>query len=283
MGLYHYLVRYMSEVVGVRFQHAGKIYYFDSADISLQVNDCVVVETSRGKELGRVAIAPKQVLSSNIPEPLKPVIRKAEEDDIKQAEQSQIKNKKALTKSRELVSRLGLSMKPISAQYNLDGSHLTIFFSAEKRVDFRQLVKELSRNFKTHVELRQIGARDETKQVGGLGKCGFPLCCITFLSEFNPVSIRMAKEQNITLNPVKTSGLCGRLLCCLGYEYEQYRAMKENMPSIGQEVVTSSGKAKVVSNNPIKKAVSVELESGVTVELPLEQIKWQRISSGGDG
>ena len=166
-------------------------------------------------------------------------------------------------------------MKPISAQYNLDGSHLTIFFSAEKRVDFRELVRELNRNLKTHVELRQVGARDEAKLIGGLGKCGFPLCCTTFLSEFEPVSIKMAKEQDIALNPMKTSGICGRLLCCLGYEYEQYRAMKEKMPPLRQEVSTALGNAKVVSCNPLKETVTVELETGVTVELPLIQIGWR--------
>ena len=170
-------------------------------------------------------------------------------------------------------------MKPISAQYNLDESHLAIFFSAEKRIDFRELVKELSRSLKTHVELRQVGARDEAKQIGGLGKCGLPLCCTTFLSDFSPVSIRMAKEQNITLNPVKTSGLCGRLLCCLGYEYDQYRAIKETMPKINQEVTTHLGKAKVVGNNPLKNAVSVELSSGATVEMPLNQVDWHKEAS----
>ncbi len=264
----------MSEIVGVRFQDAGKIYYFDAAGIHLQINDYVVVETNRGKELGKVAISPDQVLANNVSEPLKPVIRKAEDEDIKQAEQREKKNEKALSKSQELITKLNLPMKPISAQYNLDGSHLTVFFSAEKRVDFRELVKELSRNLRTHVELRQIGARDEAKHIGGLGKCGLPLCCTTFLNEFNPVSIRMAKEQGITLNPMKTSGLCGRLLCCLGYEYEQYRAMKEKLPPIGQEVSTPLGKAKVVGCNPLKEAISIELESGATVEIDLKKVTW---------
>jgi len=167
-------------------------------------------------------------------------------------------------------------MKTISAQYNLDGNHLTIFFSAEKRVDFRELVRELSRNLKTRVELRQVGARDEAKLCGGLGKCGFPLCCTTFLSEFAPVSIKMAKEQDIALNPMKTSGICGRLLCCLGYEYEQYRAMKEKMPPLRQEVSTALGNAKVVGINAVKETVTIELETGSTVELPLSQITWHK-------
>ena len=264
----------MSEIVGVRLHQAGKVYYFDAADISLETDDEVIVETSRGHELGKVIISPKQVIYSEINEPLKPVIRKAQAEDVEKAQRQQEKAKNAMAKCRELIEKFKLSMKPISAQYNLDGNHLTIFFSAEKRVDFRELVRELSRSLKTRVELRQVGARDEAKLVGGLGKCGCPLCCTTFLSEFTPVSIKMAKEQDITLNPMKTSGICGRLLCCLGYEYEQYQAMKEKMPSLHQEVSTTLGNAKVVSCNPIKETVTVELETGVTVELPLNQVTW---------
>ncbi len=266
----------MSEIVGVRFQQVGKIYYFNAAGITVEVNDHVVVETSHGQELGKVVISPKQVLSSDITEPLKSVVRKAQAEDIEQAQQQQEKAVKALAKCRELNEKLNLRMKLLSAQYNLDGSHLTIFFSSEKRVDFRELVRELSRSLRTRVELRQVGARDEAKLVGGLGKCGFPLCCITFLGEFAPVSIKMAKEQDIALNPMKTSGICGRLLCCLGYEYDQYQAMKERLPELGQEVSTSLGRAKVVGNNPLKEAVSVELETGATVEMPLNQITWRK-------
>jgi cell fate regulator YaaT (PSP1 superfamily) len=265
----------MPEIAGVRFHQAGKVYYFDAEGIPLEANDDVVVETSRGHELGKVVISPKQVIFSEITEPLKPVIRKAQPEDIEKAQQQQKRTTTAIAKCRELVENLKLPMKPISAQYNLDRSHLTIFFSAEKRVDFRELARELSRNLKTRVELRQVGARDEAKLIGGLGKCGFPLCCTTFLSEFEPVSIKMAKEQDIALNPMKTSGVCGRLLCCLGYEYEQYRAMKEKLPPLHKEVSTALGKAKVVSCNPLKETVAVELETGVTVELPLSQIDWR--------
>jgi cell fate regulator YaaT (PSP1 superfamily) len=247
----------------------------------LEINDDVVVETSRGYEVGKVVISPKQVIHSEITEPLKPVIRKALAEDMERANRQQERAKNAIAKCRELIEKLNLPMKPISAQYNLDGSHLTIFFSAEKRVDFRELVREVSRSLKARVELRQVGARDEAKLVGGLGKCGCPLCCTTFLSEFAPVSIKMAKEQDITLNPMKTSGICGRLLCCLGYEYEQYRATKEKMPALRQEVSTALGNAKVVSCNPIKETVTVELETGVTVELPLSQISWQAKTEGG--
>jgi len=264
----------MSDIVGVRFHRAGKVYYFDARDTPVEVNDDVVVETSRGLELAKVVISPQQVLSSALTEPLKAVVRKAQDEDIEQAQQQQEKARKALAKCHESIERLGLPMKPISAQYNLDGSHLAIFFSAEKRVDFRELVRELSRSLKARVELRQVGARDEAKLVGGLGRCGFPLCCTTFLCEFAPVSIRMAKEQDIALNPMKTAGICGRLLCCLGYEYEQYRDMKEKLPQLGQEVSTALGKAKVVGSNVLKETVSAQLETGVTVEFSLDEITW---------
>lgn len=268
----------MSDVVGIRFQQAGKVYYFDAAGIDLQVNDCVVVETSRGLELGRVVISPVQVILSEIKGPLKPVLRKALDEDIEKDRQWQMKEKEALAKSRELTAKLNLSMKLLSAQYALDGSHLVIFFSAEERVDFRELVRELSRSLKTRVELRQVGARDEAKLVGGLGKCGFPLCCITFLDEFSPVSIKMAKEQDVTLSPMKTSGICSRLLCCLGYEYDQYRTMKQRLPKVGQEVSVSSGKAKVVGSNLLKEVVVLELETGTIVELPLNEVTWHNKS-----
>jgi len=265
----------MAEVVGVRFQQASKVYYFDTTGIPIEVDDWLVAETSRGHELGKVVIAPKQVISSNTTEPLKPVIRKATPADTQHAQQNHERAKEALIQCRESVRKLNLSIKPISTQYNLEGNHLTIFFTAEKRVDFRELVKELSHNLRTRVELRQVGARDEAKLVGGLGKCGFPLCCTSFLCEFTPVSIKMAKEQNVALNPMKTSGVCARLLCCLGYEVEQYRVMKEKLPALGQEVSTSLGKATVVGLNPLKEAVSVKLDSGVTMELSASQIRWQ--------
>ncbi len=266
----------MSEIVGVRFHQAGKVYYFDAADNEVEVGDYVVVETSRGQELGKVVISPKQVLFSDITEPLKPVVCKAQAEDVEHAQQQQERSREALAKCQELIGKFNLPMKSISAQYNLDGNHLTVFFSAEKRVDFRELVRELSHSLKTRVELRQVGVRDETKLVGGLGKCGFPLCCTTFLCDFAPVSIKMAKEQGIALNPMKTSGICGRLLCCLGYEYDQYRAMKEKLPGLGQEVSTPLGSAKVVGNNPLKEMVLIELETGVTAELPLSQVTWDK-------
>ena len=262
----------MTEIVGVRFRKAGKIYYFDPAGIELKADDYVVVETTRGHEVGLVAIAPKEVLDDDVTTPLKPVIRKAEPDEINHTEQFEEKEKEALAACGELITKLELPMKLLSAEYSLDGKHLTFYFSAAERVDFRQLVRELAGRFKIRVELRQVGARDETKLLGGYGRCGRPLCCASFLSEFAPISIRMAKEQSLPLNPMKISGLCGRLLCCLAYENEQYREMKAKMPRDGQQVTTPMGMARVVGSNPLKESVLVEMESKVSVELPLSEV-----------
>jgi len=267
----------MSEVVGVRFKRAGKVYYFDPVGIELNLDDWVVVETARGLELGKVAISPKQVLSSEITEPLKAVVRRANEEDIRQREEFKGKEKEALERCREMVARLGLPMKLLAAEYNLEGSRLTFFFSTEGRVDFRELLKELTTTLRTRIELRQVGPRDEAKLLGGFGRCGRPLCCTTYLSEFNPVSIRMAKEQNLPLNPMKISGVCGRLLCCLSHEGEQYRIMKEKLPPIGQRVITPMGGATVVGGNPLRETVVVQLESQATVEFPAEEVRSEEI------
>jgi len=270
----------MPEVVGIRFKQAGKVYYFDTAGIPLKVGDLIVVKTSRGLELGRVVISPEQMLSSGIKENLKPVLRKAETEDIERFQKSREREVEALSKCKAIISELKLLMKPISARSNLDGRHLTISFIAEERVDFRELVRRLGHTLKARVELKQVGARDEAKLIGGIGRCGRPLCCLTFLDEFTPVSIRMAKEQELSLSPMKISGICGRLLCCLGYESEQYRHMKERLPKDGQQVTTPLGEAKVVSSNPLKETVLVELVNQVTVEFPLSELSWQKGEEG---
>jgi len=262
----------MTDVVGVRFKRAGRIYYFDPGNIDLEVNDYVVVETSRGEELGCVAIAPNQVLESDVVKPLKPVLRKAEPEEVERVEEFEDREREALVECGEMIAGLELPMKLLSAEYSLDGSHLTFFFSAAERVDFRELVRRLASRFKVRVELRQVGARDEAKLIGGFGRCGRPLCCMSFLSEFAPISIKMAKEQGLPLNPMKISGICGRLLCCLAFENEQYHCMKEKMPKDGQKVTTAMGAARVVGSNPLKETVLVELESEVSVELPLSEI-----------
>lgn len=266
----------MAEIVGIRFKRAGRVYYFDPAGIEMEVDDYVVVKTARGLELGQVVIAPTQVLANEVTEPLKPVVRKAEPEDIGRAKEFEAREAEALTECGRLIEKLGLSMKLLGAEYNLDGSRLTFFFSATERVDFRQLVRELNRRFKVRVELRQLGPRDEAKLVGGFGRCGRPLCCMSFLTEFSPVSIKMAKEQNLPLNPQKISGVCGRLLCCLAYETEQYHAMKDKLPKPGQRVSTPMGEANVVGGNPLKETVLVELESQATVELPLSDITFEK-------
>lgn len=262
----------MADIVGVRFKKAGKVYYFDPAGIDLEVNDPVVVTTTRGLELGYVIIAPRQVLANEVTTPLKPVVRKAEPDDIRQAQELEVKEKEALIECGKAITKLNLPMKLLSAEYNLDGNRLTFYFSAEERIDFRELVRELTNRLKVRVELRQVGPRDQAKLVGGYGRCGRPLCCMSFLREFVPVSIKMAKEQNLPLNPMKISGVCGRLLCCLVYESEQYRTMKAELPKKGQQVSTAMGVATVVGNNPLKKTVLVQLDSQATVELPLSEI-----------
>ncbi len=262
----------MAEIVGIRFKRAGRVYYFDPADIDLKANDHVVVQTTRGLELGHVVIAPKQVLASEVTGQLKPIMRKAEDEDIERAQKLADKEIEALAECGKLITELKLPMRLVSAEYNLDESRLTFFFTAEERVDFRELVRKLSNRFKTRIELRQVGPRDKAKLIGGLGRCGRSLCCIDFLSEFNPVSIKMAKAQNLPLDPMKISGVCGRLMCCLVYENQQYRQMKGNLPRKGQRVSTPTGAGKVVGVNPFKETVLVEMENQATVEVPLGKI-----------
>ncbi len=262
----------MADIVGIRFKRTGKVYYFDPASIEMEVNDWVVVETTHGLALGQVVISPAQALASELTEPLKPVVRKAEAEDIERAREFEEKERETLNVCGEIIAKLNLPMKLLVAEYNLDGSRLTILFSAAERVDFRELVRELTSRLKTRVELRQVGPRDEAKLIGGFGRCGRPLCCASFLCEFAPVSIRMAKEQGLPLNPVKISGCCGRLLCCLVYESEQYSAMKETLPKEGQRVSTPAGVASVIGINPLKETVIVEMESQAVVELPASEI-----------
>ncbi|MFC1934829.1 stage 0 sporulation family protein [Chloroflexota bacterium] len=270
----------MVEIIGVRFKKAGKVYYFDPANIELAVNDYVVVKTVRGEELGQVIIAPDQVEASELVEPLRQVVRKAEPEDVKRAQELEDKVGEALAECAKLIDELQLPMKLLTAEYNLDGSRVTFLFSAEERVDFRELVRRLTSKLKVRVELRQIGSRDEARLVGGFGRCGRSLCCKSFLGEFTPVSIRMAKDQELPLNPMKISGICGRLMCCLGYESELYRTAKGKLPKVGQQVSTPSGMAVVAGGNPLKETVLVELESGATVEFPLSEVSSKRRTGG---
>jgi cell fate regulator YaaT (PSP1 superfamily) len=199
-------------------------------------------------------------------------VRVATKEDLENADRLEAREDEALVECAAIVRKMDLPMKLISAEYNLEGNHLTIFFGAEGRIDFRELVRELSHKLKARIEMRQVGPRDEAKLIGGYGRCGRPLCCATFLNEFNPVSIKMAKEQNLPLNPMKISGTCGRLLCCLGYEFEQYRDMKKELLKNGENIQTSMGSAVVVGGNPLKGTVFLEVESGARVEMAMKEI-----------
>jgi cell fate regulator YaaT (PSP1 superfamily) len=263
----------MPDIVGIRFKKAGKVYYFEPGGTELKVSDYVVVQTARGVEMGQVMIAPRQVLAAEIIAELKPITRKASPEDVKRAQDFTAKEALALKECAKIIAKINLAMKLVSAEYNLDGTRLTFYFTAEERVDFRELVRDLTSFFKTRIELRQIGPRDQAKIVGGLGRCGRPLCCGSFLTEFTPVSIKMAKEQDLPLDPMKISGVCGRLQCCLAYESAQYREAKALMPRKGQPVETPAGKGFITGVFPLKETVMVELETQTSAEFPLAQIK----------
>jgi cell fate regulator YaaT (PSP1 superfamily) len=266
----------MAQIVGIRFKRATQVYYFDPSGVEVQVGNDVVVETARGLAIGTVAIAPREAVPEEVAEPLKPVLRLAGPEDIERARDRRAREEQALAKCVELVDKYRLPMTPLSAEYNLDGSHLTLHFKSEKRVDFRALLRELSSALKARVELRQVGARDAAKLVGGVGRCGRKLCCASHLCKFEPISMRMAREQDLPLNPANISGVCGRLLCCLAYESAQYRAMKQKMPGPGKYVNTRAGRAKVIGVNPLKETVRVQLESDATLELPVSEIEPNR-------
>lgn len=262
----------MPLVVGVRFRRAGPIYYFDPGDHHLERGQWAVVETSRGHSLARVAMAPGEVAESALAEPLKPVVRPATPEDLERQEGNRRRAAEALARARELVAQGSLAMRLLEAEYSLDASHLTLYFSAESRVDFRRLVRQLASDFQARVELRQLGARDAAKFCDGLGRCGRPLCCATYLSSLESVSMKMAKDQDLPLNPAKLSGLCGRLLCCLGYEVELYRQLKKQLPRAGQKVATPAGEAVVMHGNALKETVLVTLPSQAVMEIPLRDI-----------
>ena len=264
----------MPKIVGIRFKPVSKIYYFDPAGFEdLEVGDYVIVETARGREAGEIAIAPKEVPKDEVINKLKGIVRRAEPWDLVQMEHHRCLAHKALEVGREKAAEYGLPMKMIKAEYNFDGSLLVFYFTADKRVDFRDLVQDLAKTFKAKIELKQVGVRDEAKLIGGLGRCGRPLCCVSFLCEFNPVSIKMAKQQGLPLGPMEISGRCGRLLCCLTYENEYYVETKKKLPRVGERVSTHYGSGKVTGVNVLKETVNVKLESEATVEVPAEGVK----------
>ena len=251
----------MIKVIGVRFRQAGKIYNFSPADFQVKVGDHVIVETARGIEHGSVVQGIREVADDKVIMPLKSVIRIATEEDDKKAIENNEKEKKAFKICKEKIAKHGLEMKLIETEYTFDNNKVLFYFTADGRIDFRELVKDLASVFKTRIELRQVGVRDETKMLGGIGICGRTLCCNTYLSEFIPVSIKMAKEQSLSLNPTKISGICGRLMCCLKNEQEAYEELNSNLPDIGEKVKTFDGfKGEVVSVNVLRQKVKIVVE-----------------------
>ncbi len=252
----------MVEVAGIRFKKVGKIYYFAPGELKLKSGDHVIVETSRGIEYGTVAVAGKQVSEDEIVPPLKNILRIATAEDDKQIEINKEKEKEAMKLCQEKINKHNLDMKLIDVEYTFDHNKILFYFSADGRIDFRELVRDLAGVFKTRIELRQIGVRDEAKMMGGLGICGRQLCCSLFLSDFEPVSIKMAKEQNLSLNPTKISGTCGRLMCCLKNEQEAYESIIKSTPGVGSVVKTPDGTGHVTAVSALKGIITVAVENG---------------------
>ena len=250
----------MATVIGVRFKKAGKVYYFDPCEVWPRPGDSVVVETARGVEFGEVVTGAREVADEQIVAPLKKVVRIATEEDIRRAEHNEQREAEAFRICQEKVAKHKLEMKLVSVEYTFDNSKIIFYFTANGRVDFRELVKDLASVFKMRIELRQIGVRDEAKMLGGLGSCGRPICCGTFLGDFQPVSIKMAKEQNLSLNPTKISGLCGRLMCCLKYEQDCYSQTLKKLPKVGKDIVTPDGVGVLAEINAIRERVKVRIK-----------------------
>lgn len=261
------------EIVGVRFKHAGKIYYFDPGRQNVELNDYVVVETVRGIEFGKVVIGKREVPEEDIVLPLKKIIRIATEEDKQIVLRNKELAEEAFTVCKNKIDEHHLTMKLVDVEYTLDRNKIIFYFTADGRVDFRDLVRDLAAIFKTRIELRQIGVRDEAKMLGGIGPCGRMLCCSTFLGDFEPVSIKMAKDQNLSLNPAKISGLCGRLMCCLKYENEDYEQAKRELPDLGEEIPTPYGDGVVVGLNILERVIQIEIpEKERTIEYTLSEL-----------
>lgn len=269
----------MTEVIGVRFRTAGKIYYFDPKNVDFSRNDHVIVETARGVEFGTVVLTNTQVEDEKVIQPLKSIIRKATEADEETNKKNREKEKEAKKICLEKIHNHNLEMKLIDAEYTFDNNKVLFYFTADGRVDFRELVKDLAAVFRTRIELRQIGVRDETKILGGIGVCGRPLCCHSYLSDFVPVSIKMAKEQSLSLNPTKISGICGRLMCCLKNEEDTYEELNKKLPNQGDRVTTDDGfKGEVTGVNVLRQLVKVLIEDGDEKEIreyKVEQLKFK--------
>ncbi len=264
----------MPRVIGVRFRRAGKIYHFDPGEIQIESGANVIVETARGVEMGEAVYGEKELPDNELVTPLKKVLRLAGDADHRRIMENKKKEEEALPKCQAQIEHHSLNMKLVGAEYTFDRSKIVFYFTSDERVDFRELVKDLAAIFRTRIELRQIGVRDEAKLKGGIGPCGRSFCCTSFLEEFAPVSIRMAKGQNLSLNPTKISGVCGRLMCCLRYEMSAYEEAREEMPLQGKDVLTPDGEGQVAGTDPAKKTVRVKLrESGRTREFPAEEVE----------
>jgi len=251
----------MTEIIGIRFKEIGKVYYFAPNGSRVEAGDKVIVETARGVECGEVVIPNRMVEDSTIVAPLKPIIRRATAEDMKRIKDNEAKEEEIMKTFTKKIAEHNLKMKPINVEYTFDGSKILFYFSAESRVDFRELVKDLAGVYRTRIELRQIGVRDEAKMLGGLGICGRPFCCASFLGEFQPVSIKMAKEQSLSLNPTKISGTCGRLMCCLKYEQDSYDALLRITPKVGALVETPDGQGHVEEANLLTGMLKVKLKN----------------------
>lgn len=248
----------MKNIIGVRFKKPGKIYFFDPGDLQVDLKDYVIVETSQGEEMGEVAICNRKLPDEKLVAPLKPIIRIATEEDKKHNEENKKKEKEAFEICQQKIKKHKLDMNLLDVEYKFDNSKILFFFTADGRIDFRELVKDLAAVFKTRIELRQIGVRDEAKTIGGLGPCGRKLCCSSWLGDFQPVSIKMAKDQSLSLNPTKISGICGRLFCCLKYEHDVYAEAIDAMPVVGALVKVDEAKGKVIEVNPLLEQVRIE-------------------------
>ena len=263
----------MIKIVGVRFKNAGKIYYFDPVDFEIEKNIDVVVETARGLEYGKIVVGPKEIEEEKLISPLKPIIRIATEEDKAIYRENKEKAKETFEICQQKIKEHGLTMFLIDCEYTFDRNKLIFYFTAEGRIDFRELVKDLASIFKTRIELRQIGVRDEAKSIGGLGTCGRKLCCSSWLGDFQPVSIKMAKDQSLSLNPTKISGICGRLFCCLKYEHDVYVEAIEKMPVVGSVVKVENQKGKVIEINPLLEQIKIEFNDKTIKTCLAEEVK----------
>ena len=266
----------MPIAVGIAFKRVARSYWFDPAGYELKEWDKVIVETTRGQEMGTVRIAPREIGDEDLQAPLKPILRPATPEDIDQYKQNLYLAKEAFGICKAKIAKHGLPMKLVNSEYAFDRTQLTFYFVAENRVDFRDLVRDLAATFRTRIQLLQIGPRDQAKMMGGIGPCGLTLCCSTFLKEFTPISMKMAKDQSLFLNPVKVSGVCGKLMCCLQYEHEMYKDARTRLPRIGEVVRTPRGEGRVNDLNVLKEEVMVEFLDGTVMTFAAVELQWER-------